>query len=210
MDIYEKIQRLCEKNKISIRKLERDLGFGNSTISKWKKSAPSIDKIRVVADYFKMPIDYFMEQPSTQSEHKANNKPNLNLGASNLFSGIGGLDKGLQKNYNHVVHIEIMGEPEIHIHSKFAYDLVKKMRDMPDEDLEFLLKTAEKISPNPKKNKKTIYVKNPYNNQKDDIPFSQYPTVTNKDIDEFAARNAKKNFSREEIAEIIYEMRKDD
>ena len=31
-----------------------------------------------------------------------------------------------------------------------------------------------------------------------------------KDIDEFAARNVKKKFTREEIAEMIHEMRKDD
>ena len=42
------------------------------------------------------------------------------------------------------------------------------------------------------------------------VPFPQYPTVTNKDIDEFAARNAKKKFTREEIAEMLHEMKQED
>lgn len=42
------------------------------------------------------------------------------------------------------------------------------------------------------------------------VPFPQYPTVTDKDIDEFAARNAKRKFTREEIAEMLYEMKKED
>lgn len=42
------------------------------------------------------------------------------------------------------------------------------------------------------------------------VPFPKYPGVTKKDIQLFAARNAKKNFSEEEIAEMIYEMRKGD
>ena len=42
------------------------------------------------------------------------------------------------------------------------------------------------------------------------MPFPQYPTVTNKDIDEFAARNKKNKFTREEIAEKLYEMDKED
>lgn len=63
-----------------------------------------------------------------------------------------------------------------------------------------------------KSKKNSIYVPNPFNkSQNDDIvPFPQYPGVTKKDIQLFAARNAKKNFSEEEIAEMIYEMRKGD
>ena len=42
------------------------------------------------------------------------------------------------------------------------------------------------------------------------VPFPQYPGVTKKDIQTFAARNAKEKFSDEEIAGMIYEMKKED
>ena len=42
------------------------------------------------------------------------------------------------------------------------------------------------------------------------VPFPKYPSITNKDIDEFAARNAKKKFTREEIAEMLYIMKEED
>ena len=125
-----------------------------------------------------------------------------------LFSGVGGLKKGLSPN---TVCIQLADEPEIHMHSKFAYDLVKMMKDMPEEDLEFLANTAQRISPKSKKPKEIIVVENPANHpDKNIVPFPQYPSVTNKDIDEFAARNVKKKFTREEIAEMLYEMKKED
>ena len=50
--IYENISRLCLENGISIRKLERTLGFGNGVICKWKDSSPSADALKKVADFF--------------------------------------------------------------------------------------------------------------------------------------------------------------
>lgn len=59
--VYEKVKELCEKNNITVSKLEKDLGLGNCTILKWKDSSPSFEKIKMVADYFKVSIDYFVE-----------------------------------------------------------------------------------------------------------------------------------------------------
>lgn len=59
--LFEKIKKLCEKKKISIYKLEKDLGFSESSICKWKTSKPSVEKIKAVADYFGVSIEYFLE-----------------------------------------------------------------------------------------------------------------------------------------------------
>lgn len=59
--VYEKVKELCEKNNITVSKLEKNLKFGNCTILKWKDSSPSFEKIKMVADYFKVSIDYFVE-----------------------------------------------------------------------------------------------------------------------------------------------------
>lgn len=58
-DIYTRVKDLCKARKITIRKLEETLGFGHSSINKWKNSvSPSIDKVIKVADYFDVSIDY--------------------------------------------------------------------------------------------------------------------------------------------------------
>lgn len=56
--ILKKILKLAEKNNISISCLEKTLGFGNGTIKKWGESSPSVDKLKKVADYFGVSVDY--------------------------------------------------------------------------------------------------------------------------------------------------------
>lgn len=57
MNIKERIREKCQEHNINLPKLEAELGFGKGTISKWDKSAPSIDKLIKVADYFKISLD---------------------------------------------------------------------------------------------------------------------------------------------------------
>lgn len=57
--LYQKIKDLCTNNQITITELERLLGFGNGTIHRWSKASPTIDKIKLVADYFGVSIDSF-------------------------------------------------------------------------------------------------------------------------------------------------------
>lgn len=59
--MVEKISSLCNERNITIGKLEGILGFGNGTIWKWKKSSPSVDKLKAVADYFGVNIEYFLD-----------------------------------------------------------------------------------------------------------------------------------------------------
>ena len=59
--ILKKILKLAEKNNISISCLEKTLGFGNGTIKKWGESSPSVDKLKKLADYFGVSIEYFLE-----------------------------------------------------------------------------------------------------------------------------------------------------
>lgn len=64
--ILKKILELAEKNNISVSCLEKTLGFGNGTIKKWGESSPSVDKLKKVADYFGVSIEYFLEQEESQ------------------------------------------------------------------------------------------------------------------------------------------------
>lgn len=60
--IYEKVKELCEKKNVSIYRVEKDLGFSASSIVKWKNGVPAADKLKAVADYFNVPIEYFLEK----------------------------------------------------------------------------------------------------------------------------------------------------
>lgn len=55
--LFQNVVSLCAEKGISIAKLERELGFGNATIRTWKTSAPSVDKVKLVADYFGVSVD---------------------------------------------------------------------------------------------------------------------------------------------------------
>ena len=60
MNTKERIKRLCKENGISVNKLETDLGFGTGYVSKLDKSTPNTKKIQLIADYFKVSVDYLM------------------------------------------------------------------------------------------------------------------------------------------------------
>ena len=60
--MFDKIKRLCKAHGISIARLEKELGFGNATIQGWGKgSSPTVDKLKAVADYFRVTVDYLLE-----------------------------------------------------------------------------------------------------------------------------------------------------
>lgn len=59
-DIYEKIQFLLKTHNLKASELEKQLSFSNGTISKWKKSIPSIDKIYLLSNYFDISLESFL------------------------------------------------------------------------------------------------------------------------------------------------------
>ena len=59
--LYCRIKELCDRQGISVSKLECDCGFSNSTIKKWEKtSVPGADKVVIVAKYFGVSTDYLL------------------------------------------------------------------------------------------------------------------------------------------------------
>ena len=71
MTFYERLESLRKEAEISQGKLEKELGFSNGLISKWKNSVPSHDKLKKLADYFGVSIDYLM----TGEEKKKAERP---------------------------------------------------------------------------------------------------------------------------------------
>lgn len=59
--IFDNVKKICDQEDISIAGLERIIGLGNGTISGWKNSSPRVDILKKVADYFEVPLEYFLE-----------------------------------------------------------------------------------------------------------------------------------------------------
>lgn len=59
--MFGRIEELCKKEGISIGELEKKLGFGKRTISKWKVSIPGADKLEKVADHFGVSMKYLLK-----------------------------------------------------------------------------------------------------------------------------------------------------
>ena len=57
-NLYARVKYLCDKNKISIYQLERELGISNGYIKKWETSSPTIERLSKVAEFFNVSVDY--------------------------------------------------------------------------------------------------------------------------------------------------------
>lgn len=68
MNIRERIRMLANERGISLSQLESILGFGASTILKWDKSAPSVDKLEKVAEYFNVSVDYLLGKQKPEED----------------------------------------------------------------------------------------------------------------------------------------------
>lgn len=55
--IYNNVKEICDKKKISITKMESDLGLSRGSICKWNDVDPGVSKVKKVADYLKVRID---------------------------------------------------------------------------------------------------------------------------------------------------------
>ena len=64
----ERIKALCKDNGISMNKLEETLGFGKGYISKLGSSTHNATKIKKIADYFNVSVDYLMTGNEVENE----------------------------------------------------------------------------------------------------------------------------------------------
>lgn len=68
MGIYERIKEVCEEKGFSINRLEKELSFPRSSISKYNTSSPSIDKVQKIAEHLDVTVDYLMSRESKTDE----------------------------------------------------------------------------------------------------------------------------------------------
>ena len=123
MGIYDKIKELCKKKGISVSGVERELGFARGSLCKIDKNKPSGDRIRRLANYFDVPLDYFVDDVKVQNS-------------------------GQQKVYYDAETLEfaqaIFDDPELRALMKAAMSVPKESQ----ASLAQLLKTMKETNPN--------------------------------------------------------------
>lgn len=60
--MYDIFEELCNKNNVTPYKVGKETKIATSTLSDWKngKSTPKQDKLKKIADYFDVSVDYLM------------------------------------------------------------------------------------------------------------------------------------------------------
>lgn len=61
--MYKKFAELLDKTNKTAYQVSRDTGISTATLSSWKKGeyTPKLDKLKLLADYFGVSIEYFIE-----------------------------------------------------------------------------------------------------------------------------------------------------
>lgn len=68
--IYSNIVALCKERGISIARLERESGLGNTTIRGWASASPAVDRLKRVADYLGVSADQLVSENLEKREDK--------------------------------------------------------------------------------------------------------------------------------------------
>lgn len=62
--MYEKLQILLDKTDKTAYQVSKETGVSTATLSNWKNGyyVPKADKLKKIADYFGVTVDYFLEK----------------------------------------------------------------------------------------------------------------------------------------------------
>lgn len=70
MGLYEQIRDIAKSKGYSVNKLEQELGFARSSINKFNKNKPSVEKLQQIADFLNVSLDFLItgqETPKNES-----------------------------------------------------------------------------------------------------------------------------------------------
>lgn len=67
MGLYEQIKDIATMKGYSINRLEKELGFARSSISKFNKNIPSMEKVKQIADFLGVSISEITGEETTGS-----------------------------------------------------------------------------------------------------------------------------------------------
>ena len=74
MNSVERVKTICKDRKIPISKLERDLGYSNGYIGQLRKGTFPNDRLKEIAEYLEVSIDYLMTGKEKEGAFLLSNK----------------------------------------------------------------------------------------------------------------------------------------
>lgn len=65
--MYIKFEKLLKEQRLSAYQVSKATGISQSTLSDWKsgRSKPKVDKLKKLADYFGVSIEYFLDDDAS-------------------------------------------------------------------------------------------------------------------------------------------------
>lgn len=96
MSIVERIKETISQRGLSMRELEKELGFGRAAIYKWDKNSPSVDKIVAVSNFLHISLSWLITGVYENAPDKTINKNVFDSDAINLvnkYKKLSDLDK---------------------------------------------------------------------------------------------------------------------
>ena len=67
--ILDNVKRLCREHGTSITELERAVGIGMGSVYKWGKSSPSVNAVKLMADFFGVTVDEMLiDRPAQDAD----------------------------------------------------------------------------------------------------------------------------------------------
>lgn len=69
--MYNKIKILCKEKGTSVHAMEKELGFGGGTISRWKNSNPGIEKILKIANYLNVSVEFLTDFKANEKDTRS-------------------------------------------------------------------------------------------------------------------------------------------
>lgn len=66
--LYDRVKAVAKEKKIPIYKIEQDCYISQGSICKWGNISPSVEKVKAVADYLGVTVDYLIGEGERKKE----------------------------------------------------------------------------------------------------------------------------------------------
>ncbi len=104
MTVFERIEQLRKAQNLSQGKLEKELGFSNGSISKWRNSTPTYERLQKVADYFGVSVEYLMTGETSADKKEVTLTPrderDIKKDLDNIMEKLSSGEDGVPRSYN--------------------------------------------------------------------------------------------------------------
>ncbi|EPQ8037316.1 helix-turn-helix transcriptional regulator [Listeria seeligeri] len=69
MTTFDRVKKLADEQKISLKDLALKLNMGENSIYRWKDKVPTTENIQKVADYFNVTTDYLLNRTDIRNHN---------------------------------------------------------------------------------------------------------------------------------------------